>query len=212
MYRILNHLKYSLVISMIFTLLSCSFIYSSVFPQEVTYFEFNSHMLDYSTGYLELKITFTYVEDRDLVNIYYQSGNCKAALLLIKSSREKLLEYINKYEEWNKIALEKQVYLRKLIGNLNMGIYFKYANLWHNGGNIISKIHFLSIHKTRHQLIIQPIRAVSKQNRFLIFKPEILYFTYEDIQIFKQALQEDFIQREYNKKLSERKSIYDEFK
>ncbi len=212
MNNLFRHMRYGFIIWTILCLLMFSTGYADVYPKEITYFEFNSHMFDKWTGYLELNIKFTYVLERDLVSIYYKSEYGMVALLLFKSSREKLLEYIEKYEEWNKKAIEKQVYLKKFMGNLDMGIYFKYGGHWHKGGSIIGKTHFLSIHKTQHQLIIKPIKAVSQENKYLIFKPDILYFTYEDVQILKKALQGDFIQQEYKRKLSEQKSVYDEFK
>jgi len=166
-------------------------------PQEVTYFEFNSHMFDKLTGYLELKISFTYIPEEDIVSMYYRSEYGLVALLLDRQSRDKFLTYIEKYEAWNKKALENNYFFwrKKYIGNLGMGIYFKYGGRWHNGRGIMGRVYFLSIHRWNHQLVINPTRVLSQQNKYLIYKPDVLYFTAEDLQMIKKALQDDFIKK-----------------
>ena len=60
--------------------------------------------------------------------------------------------------------------------------------------------------------VIKPMNCVSRQNIYLIYKPDILYFTSEDIKELKKALQDEFIKEEYKKKKASLHSDYDELK
>lgn len=211
----LNQIKSIYNVCFILCILSISTLQANVNPKEITYYKFNSKMMDWRTGYPELQIKFTYVEEEDFVNIYYHSGRCLVALLLNKENREKLLEYINKYEEWQKIAIEKKVTLKRKMGSIKSEIFFKYREYWHEGSPIIEKIYFFSLNNKRHQFLIQPITTVAKYYQSFSVEPDILYFNLQDVLTLKKALQKEFIQTQVKKRMEELRSIEameDEFK
>ena len=166
-------------------------------------------MMDWRTGLPDMEIKFTYVKENNLVNLYYYSGNLRISLLLYKVNREKLLEYLNKYEDWHKIAVEKKITLKKKMGHINSGIYFKYAGSWYEGTPLLDSIYFFSLNREMHQFLIRPIRTICKQNRSITFKPEILYFNYKDAMTLKKALSMDFIETQVNKRKDELKALQD---
>ncbi len=204
-----------IIICLIIYLFVSTTLKAEVNPEEITYFKFNSKMMDWRTGYPALQIKFTYVEENYLVNIYYQSGRVLIALLLNKENQEKLLEYINKYEEWQKKAVEKKITLKRKMGTIESEIFIKYGEFWHEGSPVIEKIYFFSLDKNTHQFLIQPIRTVAKYYQLFSVEPDILYFNYQDTLTLKKALQKEFIQSQVKKRMEELKSIEaleDEFK
>lgn len=185
-------------------LLSCNLlvlITLSVNAEEIPYFKFRANMIDYHRGLFQLPIQFTYRPREDIANLYYQSGYFRVALLFTREDRDALLRYIDKYEEWNKKAIEKKMAFVKRIGLLNLKIYFKYADSWYEGNHTYTKADFYSFSTTRHLFILQFFKVTTFRNFNLRFRPDLLYFNYDDAQILKQAMNQNFI----DKKVKENK-------
>ena len=197
----------------VYSLIFYIFFSPFIFAEEIEYLKLNLNVYNKSSGQLsESPSKLTYVPGTKVVNLYYKSGFVEVALLLSKSDREKLISYLNKYIEWEKKAQKKNVYLKKMIGVLDLVIYFKYCDFWHKGTNVIATIWFLTQYKNRHQFIIHFIKTISKQDKFISFKPESLYFDYNDVLKFKKIISKDFIQKEVKKAKAKQKPMYEEFK
>lgn len=201
----MKRMKYLLILFILFFV-------SALRADEIEYFKFWANIPDYSTGYLQTQIKFTYRSDEKIINLYYQSDYHLVALIFPESERTKLLGYIQKYEEWNKKAIEEKVAFVKRIGILNLKLFFKYADNWYEGSDALTFVDFYSLALNSHCFLMQFIKIFANKTLNLEFRPELLYFNYNDTMILKKAFDQSFIDQEINKIKSKQVSVDDEFK
>lgn len=133
-------------------------------------------------------------------------------ILLKDTTRETLLEYIEKYKKWNRKATQKGVKLEKEIGVLPSTIVsFKLGDDWQSDYSARIHIIFFSQSTKRHQLIIDIDKLVSRDNEYITWKPEKLYLWWDEVVDFEKAINNKAIKK-YINYVKKKQSIEEEFK
>jgi len=123
---------------------------------------------------------------------------------LSQNDIELLRKTIEKYFEWEKIAIDNRVKIEKIIPNskIKTGIIWKTGDNWYKSYNILLDFTFFSQTQTLHQLVISSDKVKSLENQYIENKISTLYFYKEDVIILYNALKADNIDmiiKEYNK-------------
>lgn len=179
------------------------------YAEEVHYYTLKEKVYGYYPGVTILPPELTYTTELDQVSFYYNIPRWTIALTFNKKNREKLFEYMKKYEEWDKKAREKNILLTKSIGTLDLPIYFKHKRLKFKGTDVIAYVFFHSQSRNRHQFVLYFLKSIAQQNTAIVIKPESLYFDYQHVQTLKRVLKDGFIQTEV-KKIQDKKVDLDE--
>lgn len=96
-------------------------------------------------------------------------------------SYNKFIEYLNKYLEWEKIAVEKKAKTQKMIGTTCPIIYYKLGDELHEAKyNPFVYMQFFSQSETRHQLLISFGNFMASP--YDSFKPKELYLEKTDVE------------------------------
>ncbi|MBU1076711.1 MAG: hypothetical protein KKH98_05420 [Spirochaetes bacterium] len=195
-----------------FIILLIIFLASLVLADEIEYYKFDVAVHSRVSGRMDIvPARCSYVEYTEVVNFYYTSGYCDIDLLLSKFDRERIFEFIKKYEEWSKKADQENISLQKAIDQLNLKIFFRYGGYMNEGSDVIATFHFLTQYKNRHQMVITFSKTASQQDKYLLFRPGALYFDKKDIEAMKKWMSSSFIKQEIDKKKTQMKKLDDQF-
>jgi len=125
---------------------------------------------------------FIYKDGEVYLQVYDSRDKCR--IKLKEEDLEKLKKNVDKYFEWEKIALEKEVMLEKELPDSMI----KTDVVWTKGEYVYTaeefELHFkfFSQNPKRHQLVIFSNRVYSKENLFIDFSSKKMYL--EDSQVY----------------------------
>lgn len=135
-----------------------------------------------------------------------------SAIELDRKSMDKLVNAIEKYNEWNKKASSEGVTLEKEITKINpIGYFNQVGETWHFGTGQEFSDHFFSQNKNTHQLVLSFPNIASNSNDFIKHKINTMYLTYKQANIIRNALADKSI-KTFLVKHTKQKSIESEFK
>ena len=129
----------------------------------------------------------------------------KIWIYLSEKDIQTIRDAITKYQDWVKIAKEKQVEIDKDIPDLTIKtkVTWKFGDEWYSSSGMTLKFSVLSQNSQRHELVISSNKVTSRSNQFVDVKLDPLYFEEKEAADFLESLNEDNIKTlkaEYNKK------------
>lgn len=131
---------------------------------------------------------------------------------LKKIDLEKLRKTLEKYNEWEKTAIENQVKIKKEIPNskLRCKIIWQFGDEWYSGTAIDLYFTFFSQSITHHQLVISSSKIESTSNEYIEYKLDPLYLNKNHIEIFLNNISEKAL-NEATEKAKKQKEVSDLF-
>ena len=175
---------------------------------EITAKRFN----DVWKSFSDVPLRLTFEEATGNVSIYFMDTMFAVALEFDQAAKDTLILRVNKYLAWNDKAIEKQVKLEKLIGNVEFTGWFKTGDDWHrtslNGA--ITAVTFFSQNTNTHQMVLVFSKFESASNSIIDHKPDALYFDMQSAKLLVKQLSTEYIQEKL-KEIGEQKEIEDEF-
>ena len=90
--------------------------------------------------------------------------------------------------------------------------WFKLGDDWYkNGSDNYLTCYFISEDVDTHGMIISSYKLESSRNRFITYNPTVLCLDYEDVQIWKDVLNEENIEK-FLEEIKQKEQIQSEFK
>lgn len=136
----------------------------------------------------------------------------KAWIHLTRNDIAKLRKNIEKYFEWEKLAVEKAVKLEKDLpdSTINTEVTWKFGDDWQSAMGLNVYFVFFSQNTTRHQLVLYSSKATSYKNQFITYKMDDLYFDKNQVQQLYNAIKEETLSKQLEeiKKNNEIKNIF----
>lgn len=135
--------------------------------------------------------------------------------------RAKLLNYLDKYQDWKKKAIDEGVKLEKEIGKFEATCAWDYNNARYGGkystGGSDARPEdvtttFLSQNKKIHQFVIDFPEFHSQGNIYITEHPEQLYFYNAQAKILAKQLSNELAIQNALKKADKNKNVSEEFK
>jgi len=102
------------------------------------------------------------------------------------------LNHIEKYFEWNNVAIENNVTYEKNIGAIQITLSWEHGKDNWNTQVTKMKTHFFSQNENRHQLILM-FYELSFSDGWVTFKQPTMYFDYDDVVRLKQLLDSKYV-------------------
>jgi len=114
---------------------------------------------------------------------------------------------INKYYEWEKLAVEKQVKLEKELPNSSFitNVTWETLDKWYSSNFLNLNFIFFSQNINRHQLVIYTNKVESTENEYIDWKMEDLYFDKNDVDYLYENIKVESINN-FIKKHEEQKN------
>ena len=136
----------------------------------------------------------------------------KAWIHLTRNDIAKLRKNIEKYFEWEKLAVEKAVKLEKDLpdSTINTEVTWKFGDDWQSAMGLNVYFVFFSQNTTRHQLVLYSSKVTSYKNQFITYKMDDLYFDKNQVQQLYNAIKEETLSKQLEeiKKNNEIKNIF----
>jgi len=152
-----------------------------------------------------------YDPEKKTFDFYVKESLFLSGFTMTRENADQLIKAIEKYEEWNKKAIEKEVTLEKDISEISLkDIFWQSGDDWRFSGKTQTTASFFSQSKTRHQFILMFPKVTDKYNKYSDHKPDIIYFDFAEAVKFKEALKEESI-KAFLKKTEEQAKIDAEF-
>lgn len=157
------------------------------------------------------KMHFSYDTESQSLLWYVDYPIFPIAISLKDTVRRTLLEYIQKYKEWNRKASRKGIRVDKKIGDLpSTTIWFKYGDDWIED-NVMTHVGFFSQSPQRHQLVIYFPKLRSMYNEFITYKPDTLYFWWNEVIDLEKAISDKALKK-YIDEVKKKQSVEKDFK
>lgn len=123
----------------------------------------------------------------------------------------KLRTILEKYFEWEKLAIEKKVKLEKELPNATIAtkVTWKYGDDWYSARNFQLSFVFFSQSESRHQLVLMTSKATGS-NQFVTYKIDGYYFDSNQVKQFYDALGDNAIKEKIKefKNNKEKESLF----
>jgi len=149
------------------------------------------------------KLYFYCDPEWNTAQIYVPGFLYYSGVTLNDENRSVLAQYVNKYFEWNKLAVTENTTLEKEIGRISVPITWRANNSdeWYRG-DVDVAVGFFSQNAKRHQLTISFSEAKASVNYYITNKLETIYFDKDDVDKLSDLLSIDRIKKEIEKKKS----------
>lgn len=149
-------------------------------------------------GLIDADYAIKYEDDDD--SFYFQSADWMqtAWILLSKEDLAKLRANIEKYFEWEKLAVEKEAELNKQLPNsaIVTKVIWNSSDEWYTSNGFSLSFTFLSQSKTNHQFVISSNKVTSTTNEFMDYKLEDCYFSKDQVQALYDTINEEAIEKQ----------------
>ena len=190
----------------IFVILFAMFISFTAMADEYSLFTGNAY--NYNDFSKSLDKTQFLIKYDDSVGAYYlftENWTEKIWIYLNENDLQTIRNAITKYQDWVKLAKEKQIEIDKKIPGLiiRTSVTWKLFDEWYYASGLILEFTVLSQNPQRHELVITSNKVVPNGNSFIDVKLEPLYFEEKEAADFLSCLDESNITKkkeEYNKK------------
>ena len=189
----------------IFVVLFAIFVSFTAMSDEYSLFTGNA--CTYNDLFKSLDKTQFLIKYDDSVGTYYLFTEYweKIWIHLSEYDLQTIRNAIIKYQDWVKLAKEKQIEIDKKIPDLiiKTSVTWKLSDKWYNASGLILEFTVLSQNPQRHELVITSNKVVANGSSFIDVKLEPLYFEEKEAADFLSCLDESNITKkkeEYNKK------------
>ena len=189
----------------IFVVLFAIFVSFTAMSDEYSLFTGNAYT--YNDLFKSLDKTQFLIKYDDSVGTYYLFTENweKIWIHLSEYDLQTIRNAIIKYQDWVKLAKEKQIEIDKKIPGLTIrtSVTWKLSDKWYNASGLILEFTVLSQNPQRHELVITSNKVVANGSFFIDVKLEPLYFEEKEAADFLSYLDESNITKkkeEYNKK------------
>ena len=190
----------------IFVVLFAIFVSFTAMSDEYSLFTGNA--CTYNDLFKSLDKTQFLIKYDDSDGTYYlftENWTEKIWIYLSEYDLQTIRNAIIKYQDWVKLAKEKQIEIDKKIPDLiiKTSVTWKLSDKWYNASGLILEFTVLSQNPQRHELVITSNKVVANGSSFIDVKLEPLYFEEKEAADFLSCLDESNITKkkeEYNKK------------
>ena len=190
----------------IFVILFAIFVSFTAMSDEYSLFTGNAYT--YNELFKSLDKTQFLIKYDDSENTYYlftADWMNKIWIYLSENDLQTIRNAITKYQDWVKLAKEKQIEINKEIPDLTIrtNVTWQFGDNWYHASGLILKFTVLSQNPQRHELVIISNKVVANGSSFIYVKLEPLYFEEKEAADFLSCLDESNITKkkeEYNKK------------
>ena len=190
----------------IFVILLVIFVSFTAMSDEYSLFTGNAYT--YNDTFKSLDKTQFLIKYDDSENTYYlftESWTEKIWIYLSEYDLQTIRNAIIKYQDWTKLAKEKQIEIDKKIPGLiiRTSVSWKLFDEWYYASGLILEFTVFSQNPQRHELVITSNKVAPNGNSFIDVKLEPLYFEEKEAADFLSCLDESNITKkkeEYNKK------------
>ena len=153
-------------------------------------------------------VIFKYSGGQFIGETYYlftENWTEKIWIYLSENDLQTIRNAIIKYQDWVKLAKEKQLEIDKKIPGLiiRTSVSWKLFDEWYHSSELILEFTVFSQNPQRHELVITSNKVVPDNNPFIDVKLNPLYFEEKEAADFLSCLDESNIAKkkeEYNKK------------
>jgi hypothetical protein len=135
-------------------------------------------------------------DDKDKVYYLFLSDYTKKIWIDISENNlMQIRKNIEKYFEWEKIAVEKQVKIEKILPDsaILTEVSWKEFDCWYNSYLLKISFTFFSQNTSRHQLVVFTNKAQSIESKYNSYEIEGLYFDKEDVEYLYSQIEENNI-------------------
>ena len=200
----------------IFFILLAMFVSFTAMPDEYSLFTGNAYTYNDFLKSLDKTQFLIKYEDSGIfesngvysIGTYYlftENWTEKIWIHLSENDLQTIRNAIIKYQDWVKLAKEKQLEIDKKIPGLMIrtNVSWKLFDEWYNANGLILEFTVLSQNPQRHELVITSNKVTPDDNSFIDIKLDPLYFEEKEAADFLSCLDESNITKkkeEYDKK------------
>ena len=178
----------------------------TVMADEYSLFTVNAYTYnDLSKSLNKTQFLIKYDDSENTYYLFTADWMNKIWIYLSEKDLQTIRDAITKYQDWIKIAKEKQVEIDKDIPDLTIKtkVTWQFGDSWYSSSGMTLKFSVLSQNSQRHELVISSNKVTSSSNKFVDVKLDPLYFEEAEAADFLTSLDEKNltkIKEEYNKK------------
>ena len=178
----------------------------TVMADEYSLFTGNAYTYnDLSKSLDKTQFLIKYDDSENTYYLFTADWMNKIWIYLSEKDLQTIRDAITKYQDWIKIAKEKQVEIDKDIPDLTIKtkVTWQFGDSWYSSSGMTLKFSVLSQNSQRHELVISSNKVTSSSNKFVDVKLDPLYFEEAEAADFLTSLDEKNltkIKEEYNKK------------
>ena len=189
------------------------FCMHSISAEEIVIYQGKaSHFNEFLSGMTDAQFAIKY-DTEEKIYYFFSSDIMKKGW--VKLTETQLVEFrgtLNKYLQWEKTAIEKQVEIDKEFPEsaLSCDVVWKFGEDWYYS-NLTMSFKFFSQSKTRHQFILFSNNVSSKSNEFVDYKIEPFYFDKKHVSNLIDGISEEAIKNIISE-AAKKQEIEDSFK
>tara|TARA_A200000113_G_scaffold131082_1_gene117916 strand:+ start:693 stop:1295 length:603 start_codon:yes stop_codon:yes gene_type:complete len=189
------------------------FCMHSISAEEIVIYQGKaSHFNEFLSGMTDSQFAIKY-DTEEKIYYFFSSDIMKKGW--VKLTETQLVEFrgtLNKYLQWEKTAIEKQVEIDKEFPEsaLSCDVVWKFGEDWYYS-NLTMSFKFFSQSKTRHQFILFSNNVSSKSNEFVDYKIEPFYFDKKHVSNLVDGISEEAIKNIISE-AAKKQEIEDSFK
>ena len=190
----------------IFVILFAMFVSFAAMSDEYSFFTGNAYTYnDFSKSLDKAQFLIKYDDSVGAYFLFTESYTEKIWILLRENDLQTIRNAITKYQDWVKLAKEKQLEINKKIPGLiiRTNVAWNLFDEWYYASGLILEFTVLSQNPQRHELVITSNKVSPKGNSFIDIKLDPLYFEEKEAADFLSCLDDSNIAKkkeEYNKK------------
>ncbi len=178
-----------------------------LFAQEGPHTLFMGEAYEWNDAFEDLykaEVGILYIPD---VSVFYLARDNWLGLEFIKLDRSgmnMLISVLDKYLEWEKIAVENETTITKdiPIGPVRTAVGWEYGDDWYfssgwdtpSNGPLELEATFFSQNNTNHQLVLSTNKVESLTNKYIDYEMETLYFSKSQVLALKEGISEEAIE------------------
>ena len=153
----------------------------------------------------ETQFQIKYDDSEKVYYLFTADWMNKIWIYLSDNDLQTIRNVIAKYQDWVKIAKEKNAEINKEVPNstIRTKVVWKFGDDWYSSSRFILSFSVLSQNSQRHELVISSNKVTSSSNQFVDVKLDTLYFEEKDVIDFLAGINENKISElkiEHNKK------------
>ena len=156
-------------------------------------YEFNDLIKEFSSEEYAIK----YDDKDDIFYLRTSDWINNAWIHLTWNDLAKLRMNLEKYFEWEKLAVEKSVKLEKALPNseISTKVTWKFGDDWYSAWYFTLNFTFYSQNTSRHQLVLTSSKATGS-NQFVTYKIDGYYFDKKHVQQLYDAINEEALKKQ----------------
>jgi len=171
-----------------------------------------SHFNEFLDGLTDAQFAIKYDTEEKIYYFFSSDIMNKGWVKLTEKQFVLFRNTLNKYLQWEKTAIEKQVEINKEFPKsaLSCDVIWKFGEDWYYS-NLTMSFKFFSQSKTRHQFILYSNNVSSNSNEFVDYKIEPFYFDKKHVSDLIAGISEEAIKNIISE-AAKKKEVEDLFK